>query len=127
MKFKPTKKMVKALEGTVYAYEKAICDLENGDELHPDWSNYGSAISCRLCNAMNEGIGSPQCQEKCFLGLGNGPIAPCTTPRYKVLANTLNWISGSRTMRDKELLEHLKARLAWILDLVDERDWELVK
>jgi len=101
--------MLCALEDTVYAYEKSICDLENGVSAHAigeQWIDYGNA--CRLCFVAGIRRRSGFNCERCPLGPELVGCTNCVT--YRRLKLSVRFGSNFNV-----LLPDLRARLAWII------------
>lgn len=120
-----TKRMLRALESTIFAYEKAIVFLEEGGGetvIAKKWLGYGSKTACRLCVAVGarweRGVWiNPKCS-MCILWEKKPFCLPCYD-------ETLENLSGSIRDLGEPLLNCLKARLKWILKRVEKNGYIL--
>ena len=113
-----TKKALTTMEDTIFAYDKSIYDLENGEDfgkVFNKWRSYGRG--CRLCSAL-----SWDCSE-CPLGGGDGCCTgPTMGPTYDKLENLAR---NDNNPTKRKLLSALKARREALLQQFSRNGWEL--
>lgn len=108
--------MLHAFEDTIFAYDVAIADLENGVDFNvvsARWRNaaYGTHGGCRMCNTSRSSYASYNC-EVCILGPGQHACVRATggVESYNDLMQ-----EAYEGISKKTLLRAFKARRAWLI------------
>ena len=128
-----SKRVLRALASTVYAYEKSIADLENGEPIyvvHRRWDNYGLFSSCRMCLAVGEdnrfsgGDGCAVCplgpeHLGCNSDIGGAPWELDSALSFQMMRDMRSSGCG--------VLPALRRRLKWIIKKAEKNGVELVE
>lgn len=139
-----SKEMLDAAELTVYAYEKAIFDLDNGVKLEvirERWAGYGNSDTCKLCEASGlsyVGAGDKDamasCCNRCVLSYEHATnmIVPCIDPHivystnYGPYFSHGNLIGALRHDGREGLKIAFRERLKFILARIEENGYIFV-